>query len=96
MVSTGVYWIPAFELLEARGLAVLLVNARYVKDVPGRKSDVQDCQWLPQLPTYGLLEGAFRPAERDGLRCAPIRARAKCSYNGRQTLFVPCKKPCAR
>ena len=63
MVSTGVYWIPAFELLEARGLAVLLVNARYVKDVPGRKSDVQDCQWLQQLHTYGLLEGAFRPAE---------------------------------
>lgn len=63
MESTGVYWIPAFEILEERGLAVLLVNARHVKNVPGRKSDVQDCQWLQQLHTYGLLEGAFRPPE---------------------------------
>ncbi len=63
MESTGVYWIPAFEILEERGLVVLLVNARHVKNVPGRKSDVQDCQWLQQLHTYGLLEGAFRPPE---------------------------------
>jgi transposase len=63
MESTGVYWIPAFEILEERGLEVLLVNARHVKNVPGRKSDVQDCQWLQQLHTYGLLEGAFRPPE---------------------------------
>ena len=61
--STGVYWIPAFEILEERGLEVLLVNARHVKNVPGRKSDVQDCQWLQQLHTYGLLKGAFRPPE---------------------------------
>ena len=46
MESTGVYWIPAFEILEERGLEVLLVNARHVKNVPGRKSDIQDCQWL--------------------------------------------------
>jgi len=63
MESTGVYWIPAFEILEERGLEVLLVNARHVKNVPGRKSDVQDCQWLQQLHTYGLLRGAFRPDE---------------------------------
>jgi len=63
MESTGVYWIPAFDILEERGLVVLLVNARHVKNVPGRKSDVQDCQWLQQLHTYGLLEGAFRPPE---------------------------------
>lgn len=63
MESTGVYWIPAFEILEERGLVVLLVNARHVKNVPGRKSDVQDCQWLQQLHTYGLLAGAFRPQE---------------------------------
>jgi transposase len=63
MESTGVYWIPAFEILEERGLVVLLVNARHVKNVPGRKSDVQDCQWLQQLHTYGLLGGAFRPPE---------------------------------
>ena len=64
MESTGVYWIPLFELLESRGLTVLLVNARHVKNVSGRKSDVLDCQWLQQLMTYGLLRGAFRPAEQ--------------------------------
>ncbi|MGH8761215.1 MAG: IS110 family transposase [Burkholderiales bacterium] len=64
MESTGVYWIALFELLESRGLTVLLVNARHVKNVSGRKSDVLDCQWLQQLMTYGLLSGAFRPAEQ--------------------------------
>lgn len=63
MESTGVYWIPLYELLESRGFTVLLVNARHVKNVSGRKSDVLDCQWLQQLLTYGLLRGAFRPAE---------------------------------
>ena len=64
MESTGVYWIPLFELLESRGFKVLLVNARHVKNVFGRKSDVLDCQWLQQLMTYGLLNGAFRPGEQ--------------------------------
>jgi transposase len=63
MESTGVYWIPLFELLDARGFSVLLINARHVKNVSGRKSDVLDCQWLQQLMTYGLLRGAFRPAD---------------------------------
>ena len=63
MESTGVYWIPLFELLESRGFTVLLVNARHVKNVSGRKSDVLDCQWLQQLMSYGLLSGAFRPAD---------------------------------
>lgn len=63
MESTGVYWIALFELLESRGFTVLLVNARHVKNVSGRKSDVLDCQWLQQLMTYGLLRGAFRPAD---------------------------------
>ena len=63
MESTGVYWIPLYELLEARGFEVLLVDARRVKNVPGRKTDVRDCQWLQQLHTYGLLAGAFRPPE---------------------------------
>ena len=62
MESTGVYWIPLFELLEAAGLEVHLVNARHVRSVPGRKSDVLDCQWLQQLMSYGLLRGAFRPS----------------------------------
>ena len=64
MESTGVYWIPLFELLEAEGFEVLLVDARHVKNVPGRKSDVRDCQWLQELHSYGLLAGAFRPAEQ--------------------------------
>ena len=63
MESTGVYWIALFELLESRGFTVLLVNARHVKNVSGRKSDVLDCQWLQQLMTFGMLRGAFRPAE---------------------------------
>jgi len=64
MESTGVYWIPIFEILESRGLEVKLVNARHVKNVPGRKTDVKDCQWLQQLHCYGLLAGAFRPADQ--------------------------------
>jgi transposase len=64
MESTGVYWIPLFELLEMRGFEVLLVDARHVKNVSGRKTDVLDCQWLQQLHTYGLLSGAFRPTEQ--------------------------------
>jgi transposase len=63
MESTGVYWIPVFEILEARGFEVLLVNARHVKSVPGRKTDVNDAQWLQQLHQYGLLRGSFRPRQ---------------------------------
>ena len=63
MESTGVYWIPLFEVLEERGFEVKLVDARKVKNVTGRKSDVLDCQWLQQLESYGLLAGAFRPAD---------------------------------
>jgi len=61
MESTGVYWIPLFQKLEAAGLTVVLVNARAAKHVPGRKTDVQDCQWLQQLHSYGLLAASFRP-----------------------------------
>jgi len=63
MESTGVYWIPLFEVLERRGFEVKLVDARHVKNVSGRKSDVLDCQWIQQLHTYGLLAGAFRPPD---------------------------------
>ncbi len=63
MESTGVYWIPLFEILERRGFEVKLVDARKSKNVSGRKSDVLDCQWLQTLHTYGLLTGAFRPAD---------------------------------
>src|SRR4051794_15824146 len=64
MESTSVYWIPVFEILEARGFEVVLVNARDAKNVPGRKTDVNDAQWICQLHTYGLLRGSFRPQEQ--------------------------------
>lgn len=63
MEATGVYWIPVFQLLERRGFAVLLVNARQIKNVSGRKTDILDCQWIQRLHTYGLLGGSFRPAD---------------------------------
>lgn len=63
MESTGVYWIPIYEILEDRGFEVFLVNARHVKNVPGRKSDVLDCQWIQQLHSYGLLRASFRPKQ---------------------------------
>lgn len=63
MKSIGVYWIALYELLEARGFAVHLVNARHVKSVSGRKGDVLDCRWIRELMSYGLLKGAFRPIQ---------------------------------
>jgi len=62
MESTGVYWIPLYEILEERGFEVVLVNARDVHNVPGRKSDVQDCEWLRELQSVGLLRSSFRPS----------------------------------
>jgi len=61
MQSTGVYWIPLYEILEERGIQVYLVNARHTKNLPGRKSDVQESQWLLKLHTYGLLNNSFQP-----------------------------------
>src|SRR6202047_498884 len=58
--STGVYWIPLYEILEERGFEVILVNARDVHNVRGRKSDVSDCEWLPELHRVGLLRASFR------------------------------------
>jgi transposase len=63
MEATGVYWIPIYEILEARGIDVLLVNARHLKNVPGRKSDVSDCEWIRELHSVGLLRGSFRPPD---------------------------------
>ena len=74
--STGVYWIPVYEILEARGLQVYVVNARHVKNVPGRKSDIQDCQWLQGLHSVGLLRGSFRPAGEIVALRAYLRQRA--------------------
>jgi transposase len=63
MESTGVYWIPLFQILEDKGFEVYLVNARHVKNVPGRKTDVQDCQWLQFLHSVGLLRASYRPEQ---------------------------------
>ena len=76
MESAGVYWTPLFGVLEERGLEVMLVDPRGIKNVPGRKTGVRDCQWLQQLHTYGLLSGAFRPG--GDIRClrSYLRQRA--------------------
>src|ERR1700741_3167933 len=76
MESTGVYWIPLYQILESYGLRVKLVNARHVKHVPGRKTDVQDCQWLQQLESFGLLSGSFRPEAKICVLRSYMRQRA--------------------
>jgi len=75
--STGVYWIPVFELLAARGLQVCLVNASHIQRVPGRKSDYQDCEWLRQLHSLGLLAASFRPDAEIVTRRSYLRHRAE-------------------
>jgi len=64
MESTGVYWLALFQILERRGFEVKLVNAAHVKNLPGKKTDISDCQWLQQLHSYGLLNGSFRPVDQ--------------------------------
>jgi transposase len=76
MESTGIYWIPIYEILDDRGFEVKLVNAHHLKNVPGRKSDVQDCQWIQQLHTFGLLRGSFHPDEQMRSLRAYTRHRA--------------------
>lgn len=73
MESTGVYWLPPYEMLEESGIRVCLVNSKHVKNVPGRKTDVSDCQWLQYLHSVGLLRASFRP---DSEICA-IRALSR-------------------
>jgi transposase len=76
MESTGVYWIPLYELLEQRGVEVVLADARQMKHVPGRKTDMIDCQWLQLLHSCGLLRGAFRPADAFCRLRAVVRQKA--------------------
>ena len=76
MESTSVYWIPVYQILESRGFEVYLVNAHHVKNVPGRKTDVSDCQWIQYLHSVGLLRGSFRPPGcnlRDSISLAASR-----------------------
>ena len=78
MQSTGVYWMPVFEILEQQGLEVYLVNAQHTKNVPGRKSDIQECQWLLKLHAFGLLNNSFQP--NDEIRMARTRWRHRGNW----------------
>lgn len=77
MESTGVYWIALYEILDARGIRVVIANARDVKHVPGRKTDVNDAQWLLQLHTDGLLRGSFHPPGDIAALRADLRQRER-------------------
>src|SRR2546423_5596506 len=76
MEATGVYWITLFEVLEARGFDVKLVDAHDARQVPGRKTDVRDCQWLQELHTSGFLQGAFRPEDEVCVLRSSLRQRS--------------------
>ncbi|MGY4509005.1 hypothetical protein ACVIN2_002459 [Bradyrhizobium sp. USDA 3650] len=92
MESTGVYWIPAYEILEQRGFEVILVNARYAKNVPGRKTDVSDAAWLRQLHSYGCYEVASDPMPRSQ-HCGPICGSASGLWNMPPPISSICKRP---
>lgn len=81
MESTGVYWIPLFEVLDRAGFEVHLVNPRATRQISGRKSDVLDCQWLRQLMSYGLLRGAFRPSDATCVLRSYVRQRARLTQD---------------
>ena len=95
MESTGVYWIPLFQILEERGFKVYLVNAHYLKSVPGRKSDVSDCQWIQYLHSVGLLRASFRPAGRF-VRFVPSGGTAAACWRWLPSTFCTCRRRSAR
>ena len=86
MESTYVYWVPVYEVLEAAGIEPVLVNARTLKNVPGRKTDMADCQWLQLLHACGLLRGSFRPSGQLGRLRALTRERS--SYSESQKRWI--------
>ena len=91
MQATGVYWVGLYEILEEHGLDVKVVNARYTKTLPGRKSDVQECQWLQKLHTFGLLHNSFLPGpEIRGLRTY-LAATRESGHGGRHLHSAPAK-----
>ena len=87
MESTGVFWIPLFQKIEAAGLEVVLVNAHMLKHVPGRKTDVKDCQWIQQLHSYGLLRASFRPEDPICRLRTLVRHRATLVSNGAEHIL---------
>jgi hypothetical protein len=91
MDSTGICWIPAYEILEQHGLEDILVNARYAKNVPGRKTDVSDASWLRQLHSFGILRGSFRPSAEiarppEGCIHHTDRGSQYCSHNDHKSI----------
>ncbi len=84
--STGVYWIPVFEVLQQRGLEVYLVNARHTKNLPGRKSDIEECQWLLKLHTFGLLNNSFQPSDEIRITRTLWRQRGGLAEQARSTI----------
>src|SRR5206468_4317513 len=92
--STGVYWIPLYDVLEGRGLTAWLVDARQMKYVPGRKSDVQDCQWLQKLMSLGLLRAAWRP--REEVCVVRAVASARCCWSNKAAGCSECRRPWCR
>jgi transposase len=88
MESTGVYWIPVYDLIEEHGIKVVLENAYHLKCVPGRKTDVKDCQWIQQLHSYGLLRGSFRPDKEILPLRAYVRQRSRLFEKGAQEVLL--------
>lgn len=88
MESTGIYWVQPYLILEEYGFDVYLVNARHIKNVTGRKSDVQDCQWIQQLHTYGLLQRSFQPDEQIRELRAYIRHRKNLTQSYAQQILL--------
>lgn len=87
MESTGVYWIPAYEILKQHGFEVILANARYAKNVPGLKTDVSDASWLRHLNSYGLFDQRLRLQ-----RCGPICANVNDWRNMQLPTFRTCRR----
>jgi transposase len=85
MESTSVYWIPVYQILESRGFEVYLVNAHHVKNVPGRKTDVSDCQWIQYLHSVGLLRGSFSSPCRDLRHSISLAASRQPDSDGGRT-----------
>jgi transposase len=95
MESTGIYWIPLFELLAEQGFEVKLVDPRQMKNVPGRKSDVLDCQWIQQLHTLGCWPGPSGPMMRSA-SCAAISGSGRCWSPTPRTIFSTSRRPSSR
>jgi len=95
MESTGVYWVALYQKLEAAGIEVFLVNARHLRHVPGRKTDVKDCQWIQRLHSFGLLSASFRPEDMI-CRCVVSSAIALTWFRPEQRRFSTCKRRCSK